>query len=366
MIFLAPNNIMMNILSEKENLLLMEIILKNEKENNLINLKTLSSIKIGDKPILHLDLYDNGDIISNSEEKVFIIHIKNKKIEVKGIFNINNDYFISLDKNLNIKINYCIMIEKVNFLLYYNIIDKDQKNIFKIDRITIKNINAPIIDCKSSNLFESGEFSIFSIEKISKTISVVIGAKDKIIKNNKKIIFLKFFEYINEQLILLNEREIDLNEKDKENIIIKKLYENYVIISEQIKGYIIYNFRDNKVLAKFECDNIISMYIQNINNKMSLYTIEIKESLKKDLNQALIKKYSIKNNSKFNTDKLFTFDNDLVNNIELPVHLSTNKIINMIVISNDNNEKTEKKKEEFELNLVFFTDDIGNIFYKYY
>ena len=152
-----------------------------------------------------------------------------------------------------------------------------------------------------------------------------------------------------------------IKETETPKIIVKKLFDNYAIIRESYNKNIIYNFQNNMTVYKFQTDNILSMNVNFIDNQINLYALEIKESRRKDLNQTLIKKYLIKKNWK---GEEYDFGVGLMSSQELQVHLNKNYIKNMIVVNDD--KKEEKDKNGSEVNLIFFSDDVGNIFYKYY
>mgnify|MGYP007102037336 CR=1 FL=1 len=154
---------------------------------------------------------------------------------------------------------------------------------------------------------------------------------------------------------------LTIKENEIPKIIIKKLFDNYAIITESYNKNIIYNYENNMTVYKFQTDIIVSMNVNFIDNQIILYALEIKESRRKDLNQTLMKKYLIKRNWK---GEEYDFNINLMNSQELQVHLNKNYVKNMIVVNDD--KKEEKDKNGSDVNLIFFSDDIGNIFYKYY
>ena len=354
-LFIESNKILVSILSKKENLFLIEITKAKSKNN--INLNIISSINTGDNPFVHMEMINKGNILSYSNQEIFITKIKNNIIHTKNIIlNHNNDITKPFPNHINLEIISCISLEKENFFLFFNIHNK-RSFLSKINDIIFSKNNKPFKwDFNSNNFSEFKEFKIFSVQKISNSIFVVLGNKNDLIY--KTIITLKFYKLSEKKLSFINETDFDLNEREKPEIMIKKIDDNNAIITDQINGFIIYNFQKDIIssIYKYHKEKIISMDIKYINNQIFLYTLEYKESFLNNFNPTLIRKYLIK---KIKTD----FSVKLINSTELRNNsfLKSNKMKDLLVIYDfDKNEKEKKRKN---MNLILINDDIGNLYY---
>ena len=142
---------------------------------------------------------------------------------------------------------------------------------------------------------------------------------------------------------------------------------NYILLTDSVKYFFIYDFQNSNVVAKFMCDKVLSMKIKDFTtNQNFFYTIERKEADEKDVR---MKKYCIQKNNNgikigINNNNPKIFHINLMNNVELNGYNKNNTINNMLVISD--NERDEKDKNGTENNLILLTDNAGNIYYKYY
>lgn len=363
MIYIGEKKILMSFLSPKENMKLININIIKEKfsnknkENNIINLICLSSLTIPNKPIIKFELCENGDIISCSEEKIYLIKIINDSINIiKDIsLNLQNDTGIN-----EIKYMSCLSIDKENYLYCYN---KKNKNENIISIICVSDEN-------EKHLIKFYEFEIFLVEKISNDIFAFMGARYyKLIYTEKKLI-LKFYKYTKNNWILINKTDLYLNERLKRNEkpknIIKPLVDNLVLISEPDKAnFIIYNFQENKIIYTFICDKIFSMRIKIFENQLFLYNLEYVDNnnstIQINSGQIFFRKYLIQRINNVNENRFNCINMD---KMELKVNLNTNKIIDMVIIKDEKME--ENGKIEKDLDLVFFYDDNGNVFYRYF
>ena len=154
-------------------------------------------------------------------------------------------------------------------------------------------------------------------------------------------------------------------------IFIKRLFDNYIIISESINSLAIFDYINNRVISSIKCDNLISIEIKDNGNQQAyLYTIEKKVTDEKINEELKIKKYLIKilNNGKLhlnNSNKITTsIEINCINNVNLSQNNKPNKINNMIVIND--NDREEKENNGTEKNLVLLADNEGNVYFKYY
>ena len=371
MIFLESNKVLISSFSPVKNLVLAILIKEKRKEKNeyKIYMNILSSIKIGDKPIIHMELCENGNILSCSDEKVFIFKILNNKINIQDIFPNNgekNPLINNILKDNNFHILSCISIEEGFLMLVKNkeenginhIISVRKDNKANSGKYIPKNIGIPINN------------NVISIEKISNNICIFIMQKmnNKNSNININIIDLAFVKIVEDDYRYFTKFEC----KEKMNkIFIKRLFDNYIIISESINSLAIFDYINSRVISSIKCDNLISIEIKDNGNQQAyLYTIEKKVTDEKINEELKIKKYLIKilNNGKFllnNSNKITTsIEINCINNVNLSQNNKPNKINNMIVIND--NDREEKENNGTEKNLVLLADNEGNVYFKYY
>ena len=371
MIFLEANKVLISSFSPVKNLVLAVFIKEKEKEKNeyKIYMNILSSIKIGDKPIIHMELCENRNILSCSDEKVFIFKILNNKINIQDIFPNNgekNPLINNILKDNNFHILSCISIEEGFLMLVKNkeenginhIISVRKDNKANSGKYIPKNIGIPINN------------NVISIEKISNNICIFILQKmnNKNSNINNNIIDLAFIKIVDDDYRYFTKFEC----KEKMNkIFIKRLFDNYIIISESINSLAIFDYINSRVISSIKCDNLISIEIKDNGNQQAyLYTIEKKVTDEKINEELKIKKYLIKilNNGKLhlnNSNKIATsIEINCINNVNLSQNNKPNKINNMIVIND--NDREEKENNGTEKNLVLLADNEGNVYFKYY
>ena len=372
MILLEANKVLINSFSLIKNLVLAELIREKEKDNNeyKIKLKILSSIKIGDKPIIHMELCENGNILSCSDEKIFIFKIVNNKINIQDIFPNNDEKKPSMNYN-NFHIISCISIEENYLILIKN---KDENGINHIVSLTITN-EANSSRYIPKNIEIPKNYRVISLEKIENNICILVLQKiiNKNSSNNTNLINLAFLKTVNGKYRYINNKEFECKEK-MSKLFIKKLFDNYIIISESINSLVIFDFINNRVISSIKCDNLISIEIKNNGNEQAyLYTIEKKVTDEKINEELKIKKYLIKilNKGKFpintinNLNKITTFlEINCINNVNLSPENKINKINDIIVIND--NDRDDKENNGSEKNLVLLADNEGNVFFKYY
>ena len=238
-----------------------------------------------------------------------------------------------------------------------------------------------IISVRKDNKANSGKYipknigipinnNVISIEKISNNICIFIFQKmnNKNSNINNNIIDLAFIKIVDDDYRYFTKFEC----KEKMNkIFIKRLFDNYIIISESINSLAIFDYINSRVISSIKCDNLISIEIKDNGNQQAyLYTIEKKVTDEKINEELKIKKYLIKilNNGKLhlnNSNKITTsIEINCINNVNLSQNNKPNKINNMIVIND--NDREEKENNGTEKNLVLLADNEGNVYFKYY
>ena len=352
MLILEENIILISVFSPNKNLILSQIIKERKGDNNVIIMKIFNTIKIGHKPIIYMEKCENEKILSCSDEKVNIFKIVNNKIHIQNIFAVNH-------------IITCKSIEKDNFLILKT---NTHDNIHEI--IYYNNIN----DSISSKYIKivkpiPKEFKAISLEKISNVTCALIMQKINEININKNVIYLRLLNLINNQLTFSTEKEFVCKDQEKmDKILIKKLFDNYLMISESSSSFNIYDFKKDAVVFNFQCENIISTYIKEIDNEqIYFYTLENKEIEGKYLMEEIkIKKYLIKKTkgeNGNNTNKNKEIEIDALNFSKLYGY-NKNKKFNVMIAINDNG--IDECQNGINKNLILLADNMGNIFYKYY
>ena len=355
MIYLGSNKILISVFSSDKTLILTEIVNNKKKGNNAINMNILMEENIGTKPVMFMEILESGNILSFTDDKISIFSIINNKIITKNIFSNNN-------------ILACVPMEKDNFLVLQSNIEEKINDIYFYSHGN-NNLN---FGYKKNKIVISKEFKIIAMEKLSDAACALIMQKINYINNNQNVIYIRLMNLKNNQFSLSDIKELISIEKEKiEKIFIKKLFDKYLIISESINCFIIYDFQNDIINSKIQCENVISAYVKNIDNEQTyLYTImKSKDIDEKIMEEIKIKKYLIRKNNKGliegnNINNRKRIEINALTSIKLSGYNKNNKINCMIVI-NDNN-RDEKDKNGSEKNLVLLADNAGNIFYKYY
>ena len=128
------------------------------------------------------------------------------------------------------------------------------------------------------------------MEKLTDNHIILVG--QKIANVNHNIAYLIFVEVDKNTIKKGFEKEV--NVKENEKICIKKIFENYVIISLPREGFIIFDYLKNKILYKYTCEYIIAMKIEIFNkNFIYCYTVETKDNEGKIVEEMNLKKYLI-------------------------------------------------------------------------
>ena len=353
MIYLGSNKILISLFSTCNNLILCELF-KNRKINNKIDMNILIRINLSEKPIILMDILENGNVLSCTEDKVRIFKICDKNIIVKNIFDYDN-------------ILACISLENEKFLVVQNNIRKNINEIYYYFYET-KNISTGY---KTDSLEIPEYFKVISIEKISNFICALMLQKTNYLNNDKNVIYLKILNLKNNKISCSNEKEFIFNERETiKKIFIKKLFDNLIIISVFPNSFFAYDYQNDIIKANIKCDTIISSIIKEIDSEqVYLYTIENKENDGKLMEEIKIKKYLIK---KINKPLIILGNNTAKNEIEIiEINCSqllgynkNNKINDMILINEDNRD--EKDNNGINKNLILFADNTGNLLYKYY
>ena len=368
MLLLETNKILISSFSPVKNLVLIELIKKKENNKFQIYMNILSSIKMEDKPIIHMELCENGNIIACSDEKIFIFKIINNKINIQLIFPGNDEKNPSINCN-NFHIISFVSLEEDNLIVLKN---KEENGINHIISLRLNNII-------NSNKYTKNKIGIpkdhkaISIEKIANNICILIMQKMNNNQNSiniNNVMYLAFLKTVDGEFHYTNIREFKCKEK-MNKLFIKKLLDNYIIISESINSLAIYDYINNCIISSIKCDNLICVEIKNNGNEQTyLYTIE-KKVTDENINEELkIKKYFIKNLNKGklpnnNLIKMKSLiDISCINNVNLSQKNKPNKINDMIVINGY--DRDEKDNNGSEKNLVLLGDNEGNVFFKYY
>ena len=367
MILLESNKVLISSFSPVKNLVLAILIKEKENNNYKIYMNILSSIKIGDKPISYMELCENGNILSCSDEKIFIFKIVNNKINIQDIFPNNEENNPSINYN-NFHIISCISLEENYLIIMKNKEEDGINHIISLRTNNEANSNKYII----RNIGIPKNYRVISLEKIANNICILILQKlnNKISNNNTNIIYLAFVKTVDGEYHYTNIREFKCKEK-MSKLFIKKLFDNYIIISESINSLAILDYINNKVISSIKCDNLISVEIKNNGNEQTyLYTIEKKVTDEKINEELKIKKYFIKFHNKGklpinNLNQIKTsIEINCISNVNLFQKNKPNKINDMIVIND--NDKEEKDNNGSEKNIVLYDDNEGNIFFKYF
>ena len=371
MIFINGNKILISAFSPDKNLFLTELDRKKENDKYKLSLKLLSLNKIGEKPIIHMEICENGNILSYSEDKIFMLKIENNLINIIKIFPKSNNNNVSNENNFHILS--CVAQGKNNILVLKK--SENNKNINELIYYSINN-NTENTELTPNKLELPKSYKFNTLEKIANDICILIGQYLKNTQSNnnsnKNVISLGFLKLSNDKFNLTNIRDFKFKEKGNK-IFIKKLMDNYIILSESSNSFIIFDIINHGIIKQFQCENVISLEIRDSGKDQSyLYTIENKETDEKINEEIKIKKYFIKKicnerlivgNNKMNNSKI-QFDINCLNNVNLTQLKKINKINDMIVITNNNSD--EKDKNGSDKNFVLLADNAGNIFYKYY
>ena len=355
MIYLGSNKLLISVFSSDKNLFLTEIVKNYEKGNNTINMNILLSEKIGNKAIIYMEILESGNIISCTDDKIFIFKIINNKILIKNIFANNN-------------IIACVPLEKDNFLVLQSITKEKMNDIYFYSHGN----NNLTFGYKKNIIPISKEFQVIAMEKLANDTCALIMQKINYININQNMIYLIIMSLKSNRFLLSKIKELICIDKEKiEKIFIKKLFNKYLIISESINSFIIYDFQNDIINSKIQCENVISTYIKNIDNEQThLYTImKGKDVDEKIMEEIKIKKYWIRKSNKEiikgnNINNKKGIEINALTSTKLSGYNKNNKINDMIVITDDNRD--EKDKNGSDKNLVLLADNAGNIFYKYY
>jgi hypothetical protein len=315
-------------------------LIQIKQENNINDNKSLSFdileyYNIHQKQINHIEMGDDEYILSCSDNKLVKFKIKNNKI----IYDFTN--FLENDNSYIT----CFSFEKQNILALnnqnINYYKKHENGVYT--KIFLPKING---------------FKPFYMEKLSNNYILLIGQNDNlndsISETNKDKIYLKFFQFKKNELIKCFEKEFNVNQKEKEKIFAKEIFENYAIVSLPSNGFIILDYLKNKTLYEYPCEYIISMKIDKFNEEnVFCYTVETKDNEEKIIEEMYLKKYLIQK-SMFKRNKI-EFSVSEKSNINLPHENRINDIVLIYDSAKDHNKKT----------LVLLGDNEGNILYNY-
>ena len=367
-LFIGSNKVLISSFSQNKNLVLTELIKEKEDDKYKIYMKILSAIQIGKRPIIHMELCENGNILACSDEKIYLFKIVNNKINIQYIF--PNDEEKSPFNN-NLHIISCTSVGDDKFILLQKSEENGNVNV-AID-LTLTN-NSPLNKFTFDKIPIRKDNTIISIEKISKNNCILITQKINSNKsnNNNNEVYFALTKIENRKIIIPYIKEFKFKEK-MSKYFIKKLLDNYLIVSESNNSLVVFDYINKANISSIKCDNIISMEIKNIDNEQAyLYTIE-KRVIDEKINEELrMKKYFIKklmksklsSNNNVSNKTIYEFDISCINNVILSQKNKPNKINDMIVI--EDNDKKQNDNNGSEKNLVLLADNEGNVFLKYY
>lgn len=352
MLFIDKNILLISVFAPDKNLILGELIREKKDNENMISMNIINKIKIGHKPIIYMEKCENENILSCSDEKVFIFKILNKKINIQNIFANNN-------------IITCVPLEKENFLvLKTNIHDN-------LDAIIYYFFNNQNLTSGYKRFIKPIPklFKAIYLEKISNETCALILKDMNFLNNKKSEIYFKLLKIKDNKLVFTFEKKFFCKAQEKiSKMFFKKIFDNYLMIPESPFNFYIYDFLNDSIVDKFECENIISFNIKNINNEqIYVYTLENKEIDGKIIMEEIkIKKYLIKKEKMDDKNQLNItnkFEIILLSSSQLKGYNKNKKVNDMILIGDD---REEKDKNGSDKNLVLLGDSMGNIFCKYY
>ena len=326
MLHLGDNKILISLFSQENVLILGEIQrVKNMNRNDLNSLEILPLSKYFDKPFIHMELCEDGAILSCSEDQLVKFKLINKDIQIIFSDNYSNEIkpiisCASISKDVILSLN------NQNIIHFY---ENGKKNLYKIDGYKVNYIN-----------------------KLSSGYIILVAQKYQ--NKNKNKIWLLVMKINQNQIISLFAKDLNINnEKENEKILIQKLFDNYASISYPGKGFFIYDYLKNHIIYNFTCDNIIAMKTEILNeNNAYCYIVETKDNEGKNIEEIKLKRYIIKKEYIQKNNTIEVLENKNINLIQ-------RKKINDMIIINDNNGCSQDKR------LILLGDNDGNILYNY-
>ena len=326
MLHLGDNKILISLFSQENVLILGEIQrVKNMNRNDLNSLEILPLSKYFDKPFIHMELCEDGAILSCSEDQLVKFKLINKDIQIIFSDNYSNEIkpiisCASISKDVILSLN------NQNIIHFY---ENGKKNLYKIDGYKVNYIN-----------------------KLSSGYIILVAQKYQ--NKNKNKIWLLVMKINQNQIISLFAKDLNINnEKENEKILIQKLFDNYASISYPGKGFFIYDYLKNHIIYNFTCDNIIAMKTEILNeNNAYCYIVETKDNEGKNIEEIKLKRYIVKKEYIQKNNTIEVLENKNINLIQ-------RKKINDMIIINDNNGCSQDKR------LILLGDNDGNILYNY-
>lgn len=334
-LYLGDNKMLATIFAQENNLILIEI--KKEKTINKeqsISLEILMNYNIHTKPINHIEMGEDGSILSCSDNELIKFKLENGVIKILFVDNISSESksFITCFSLFSENI---LVLASPYTMNYYKKINQD-----KYSKIFLPKIDG---------------FKYNYMEKLTDNHIILVG--QKIANVNHNIAYLIFVEVDKNTIKKGFEKEV--NVKENEKICIKKIFENYVIISLPREGFIIFDYLKNKILYKYTCEYIIAMKIEIFNkNFIYCYTVETKDNEGKIVEEMNLKKYLIQ---KIIKRKKFDFSVEEKSKISL----CPKNQINDIILINLNKDNLINNCSENDKKLVLLGDNNGNILYNY-
>ena len=326
MLYLGNNKILVSVFSQKNDLILGEIKKeKNLNENELLTLD-ITSLPTNFKNVINnMELCEDDCILACSDDEIAKFKILNKKINVL--------FFHNLEKNFNIIIS-CISLsnELILILASPNIILFYEKGTEKYNLYNIGGYNASLMKKMTSN------YLILVVEKDSPKF--------------KTKVYLLVIEVIQNKLETKFERNLNVNEKEKDKIIIEKIFENYAVVTFPGTGFYIYDYIKDDLVFNASCHSIVNLKSEFINNENSVYCyiIETKYNEVNNIEEQTLKKYLIEKKKNFKNNS-----ENWIHQCKNTINLRTKNQINEMIIISDNYEN--------DMKLILLGDNDGNILF---
>ena len=179
MVFVDDNKILISAFSPDKNLFLTELDRKKENDKYKLSLKLLSLNKIGEKPIIHMEICENGNILSYSEEKLFLLKIVNNLINIIKIIPNNDNNNISNENNFHILS--CVSQGNNNILILKKC--ENNKNINELIYYSINN-NIENTELTPNKIELPKSYKFTALEKIANDMCILIGQYLKNTRSN--------------------------------------------------------------------------------------------------------------------------------------------------------------------------------------
>ena len=190
------------------------------------------------------------------------------------------------------------------------------------------------------------------MKKMTSNYLILVVGKDS--PKFKTKVYLLVFEVIQNKLETKFERNLNVNEKDKEKIIIEKIFENYAVVTFPGTGFYIYDYIKDDLVFSASCHSIVNLKSEFINNENSIYCyiIETKYNEVNNIEEQALKKYLIEKKKNFKNNS-----ENWIHQCKNTINLSTKNQINEMIIISDNYKN--------DMKLILLGDNDGNILFNY-